>query len=94
MSFSITAKGATKNELMADIVKQLDTVQASQPVHAIDRHTYIAAATSQLDLMQDPPAGIELVANMSGSMSWRDEDNGRVFIGMQMSVNIYTRHQA
>lgn len=92
MSFTFTARGQSKAALMLDLNEGYDTVQQSQPAHSVDRHVLMNAASAQLELMNEPVAGHELVANVSGSMSWRDDEGGRVFLGMAVSCNIYQRH--
>ena len=67
MSYSISARAATKDEVMKAISAELNKVVEHQPVHQKDIAQHLAAAELIIGLMNDDPAR-DIYASMSGSI--------------------------
>ncbi len=72
MSYSIQARGATKEEAKKNIAEQFDSqVIPSQPIHSRDRDAALAAAGAMIDLLTDEvPENQVIHIHLSGSVSW------------------------
>lgn len=67
MSYSISAKAATKAEAVAAIKTKLDEVVAQQPVHAQDRALAASAAEAFANVLPDDDKA-DVSLNVSGSI--------------------------
>lgn len=69
MSYSFSARGETKADVMKAVVVALDNVVADQPIHAADRAQAQAAVEAFLDIV--PIAdGKDVSVSVSGYVSW------------------------
>jgi hypothetical protein len=87
MSFSFTARAADKAAIAALIAGQMDIVVNAQPSHAVDKPLVLATAQAYLDLLIVDESK-DLMANVSGSLSWRDVDH-KEFTGANIGVSVY-----
>lgn len=74
MSYSFSARGATKAEVMQKVAAELDKVVASQTIHAADRAHAQAAAETFLGVVTDPSGSKDFYVSVSGSVSWGLDD--------------------
>lgn len=82
MSYSISAKAATKSLLLAALASKMAEVVASQPVHAADQAQALSAAESFVSLMPEtPPDGKAFTASMNGSITTTDDQPISVSVG-------------
>jgi hypothetical protein len=72
MSYSFSARGATKQEAKDAAAAEFDKVVASQPIHAVDRAPALAAVGAFVDMLADSPKAIYV--SVSGSLGWQGED--------------------
>lgn len=70
MSYSFSACGATKAEVMAMVVAELDKVVESQPIHAADRKQAQVAAEAIVGTLADPSEKQEVLVTVSGYLTW------------------------
>lgn len=71
MSYSFSAKAATKALVLVAIAAKLDEVVVAQPVHAVDRDQALASAKEMLSVVEDDPAR-EISVSVHGSV-WKSE---------------------
>lgn len=82
MSYSFSARGATKAEVMEKVVAELDKVVAAQPIHAADRSPAQAAVNAFIDLLP-VDAEKDFSVSVSGSLGWR---GGQILTDAGVSV--------
>ncbi len=70
MSYSFSARGATKVDVTAKISAELDKVVASQPIHSADRAQAQAAAEAFLAIIPDSAGDKDFCVSVSGSVGW------------------------
>ncbi len=75
MSYSFSARGATKAEVMEKVVAELDKVVAGQPIHSADRAQAQAAAEAFLGVIPEVNENQDFYVSLSGSVSWNGTDN-------------------
>jgi hypothetical protein len=68
MSYSFSAKGATKAAATAAAVSQFEAMLVSQPVHKADREAAFANLKAHMDLVKEPGDSEEVVISMHGSI--------------------------
>jgi hypothetical protein len=88
MSYSFSAKGASKAALQAAVAAELAKVVEAQPVHAADRLQAAGAVATFVDLLQND-ATRDYAANVSGSVSSTDE--GLQHAGISINVSLVSR---
>jgi hypothetical protein len=69
MSYSFSARGATKAEVMKQITTELDKVVAAQPIHAADRAQAQSVADAFLAIIP-AIADKDFYVSVSGSVGW------------------------
>ena len=72
MSYSFSARGATKAEVMQKVVAELDKVVANQSIHAADRKQAQSTAEAFLGVVRNANEQEDFYVSVSGSVSWRD----------------------
>jgi hypothetical protein len=85
MSYSFTARGATKDAAKAAAAAEFDQVVVSQPTHQADKDAALAATNAYVDLLTDLEDGKEIVVSVNGYLSWTDFD-GKAFVTSSLSV--------
>lgn len=74
MSFSIQARGKTKDEAVAAIAKEFDDVVLSrQPYHVVDKERALSLAQANINALRDG-GGRDVVVVLSGSMAWNNAE--------------------
>jgi hypothetical protein len=68
MSYSFSAKGATKHHALADAHQKFDEMVASQPVHKVDREAAFANLQKHMDLLPEAGTDEEVIVSMHGSV--------------------------
>jgi hypothetical protein len=71
MSYSFSARGATKAEVIGKVSAELDKVVASQPIHSADRAQAQAAAEAFVAIIPANDEGKDFYVSVSGSVGWR-----------------------
>lgn len=69
MSYSITARGKTKDAVCEQIAKKMAEVIAQQPTHKADAGTAAGAAMAYVAVLTEEE-GKDIVLEMNGSVSW------------------------
>lgn len=72
MSYSFRAVGATKEEVLQKVAKELDQVVDLQPAHAADRGGALAAATAFVGLLVEDESQ-DIQVDVHGSVSWKHD---------------------
>lgn len=85
MSYSFSARAASKGEVMAAVAHQLDNVVASQPVHEKDRAAAHANIDAALALLNEDESR-DIVVNAHGSIVTLGDDVRGVSIGVNVSL--------
>lgn len=78
MSYSFSARAATKAEVMDKVAAALDAVVAAQPVHSKDRQQAQASVEAFLGVLPDNVDDRDFSVSVSGSVGWTGtlgEDN-------------------
>lgn len=89
MSYSFSAKGATKAAAKAAVAAEFDKVIASQPVHAADKAAAIATAEAMIDVTREPAEGEEVRVSVSGYLQWQGQMDEGQFIGANVNVGAF-----
>lgn len=88
MSYSFSARGVTKAEVLTKVSAELDRVVASQPVHQADRYQVQAAVEAFLEILPSNPDGKEFSVSVSGSVGWNGlTDADLVITGAGVNVS-------
>lgn len=90
VSYSFSVSASTKDEAKKLIAEQFALVVKSQPSHAADEPTAIAAGNAFVDLMDDVPEGQEIYVSMYGSLGWNHDAPGK-FLSANVSVSANLR---
>lgn len=91
MSYSFSARGVTKAEVLTKVSDELDKIVASQPVHQADRYQAQAAVEAFLEILPSNPDGKEFSVSVSGSVGWSGSDDAdRVItvVGVNVSASL------
>lgn len=75
MSYSFSAKGATKQEAAAAVAAQFDQVVVGQPVHAKDRDAVVNAAAGLIEVLADDDTQ-EVLVSINGYVTWNSSAEG------------------
>jgi hypothetical protein len=86
MSYSVTAKGATKNEALGDIIKQLDEVVGNQPTHAADIEQVKTSVDAFVKVLPEAAADEEVSISANGYLSWQGDSTQPRFTSAHFSV--------
>ena len=87
MSYSFTARGADRSDVIQVAVHKFAEVVSEQPPHRFDYETHRDVLRLQLELLpEQAPTGYEYVASVSGSCQFQDN----AMRGCSVSVNIHT----
>ena len=70
MSYSFSARGATKADVIAKVSAELDKVVVSQPIHAADRAQAQAAVEAFVAVIPENADGKDFYVSVSGSVGW------------------------
>jgi hypothetical protein len=96
MSYSFSARGATKAEVIKKVDAELNKVVASQPVHSADHAQAKAAAEAFLGVLPDPNAKQEFDVAVSGSVGWSGvlgEDQVLTSAGVNVSATLVAKEK-
>lgn len=75
MSYSLSAKGATKAAALAALADAFATqVVANQKIHGADQAQALAAAEGFVGVLREPGENEEVTISLSGSLSWSSGD--------------------
>lgn len=88
MSYSFSAKAATKAELKSMVAEQFAAVVVAQPVHAADQPQALAAANAFIDLLAED-AERDVGVSVSGSL-W-STDAGMQSTGVSINAGLQPR---
>ena len=83
MSYSFSARGATRAEIGEKVCTELDKVVASQPIHAADSGAALNAAISFINLLTKTTDKQDYYVSVSGSVGWTD---GNVITSASVNV--------
>lgn len=72
MSYSFTARGATKEDVLKHVTEQFDQIIVAQPKHAADREQAYNAAEWFLSIMPEA-ADQDYSLSLNGSLGWNDD---------------------
>lgn len=97
MSYSFSARGETKADVMKAIAAGLDNVVAGQPIHAADRAQAEAAAEAFLGIV--PAAeGKDFSVTVNGYVSWTglpgSADHSLTGASVSVSVSLVAKANA
>lgn len=74
MSYSFSVQAASKDEAKQKAAAEFDKVVASQPAHAADKESALAAVGAFIDLLTDVPADHHIAVSMYGSVGWHSAE--------------------
>lgn len=78
MSYSFSAKGASKTDAILDAEEKFAKVVTDMPVHGKDQSEVLSHMRNLVRLADDPNADEEVHISMSGYMSVQNEQNGAI----------------
>ncbi len=87
MSYSFSARGATKVEALADAKNKMDEVVVGQPMHARDAEQAMANATTAADLLVEDDSK-DVSISMNGSLSWAGEGDAAAITSVSISTTV------
>jgi len=93
MSYSFSARGATKAEVLQKVSESLDNVVSGQPIHKADRAQAQAAVEAFLAIVPDDASDKDFNANVSGSVGWQEGDVV-TSVGFNVSVTLVAKEKA
>jgi hypothetical protein len=70
MSYSFSARGATKDECLKGVLAKMDEVVAAQPIHSTDRQQAYDAAKAFLEIIPGDADDRDFYVSVSGSVGW------------------------
>lgn len=70
MSYAISARAATKEQVMEKVSAELEKVVAAQPIHSVDRWKAYETATEFLAMVPNEAGDKEFYVSVSGSLGW------------------------
>lgn len=70
MSYSFYVRAATKADVIAKVVAELDKVVANQPVHSADYAQAKASAEAFLGILPEANDKQDFYVSVSGSVGW------------------------
>jgi hypothetical protein len=91
MSYSFSARGATKEEASTNVAAELATVVNGQPVHAADQEAAQAAADAFIDLLRDDDTQ-DIAVSVSGSAS--STDAGLTLVNVSVTASLVPKTTA
>lgn len=86
MSYSFHFSAKDRDEAKARCGEEFNKVLRSQPIHQRDRQQALAAAEAMIDLCADPTEGQVVNVNMSGSLTYRGNENAADITGASVQV--------
>ena len=92
MSYSFSARGATRADVLKNIAVEFDKVVASQPVHAEDRKQAEGAAAAFLGVILGSDDK-DFYVSVSGSLSW-DADQRLTSASVNVSASLIAKEKA
>lgn len=87
MSYSFSARGATKEEAAKNVAAELAKVVAAQPIHAVDQAQAQAAAEAFLALVPGAD-GKDFHVSVHGSVSYHGTQGGADQVVSSVSVGV------
>ena len=95
MSYSFSARGATKAEVTKKISAELDKIVVAQPVHSADRAQAQAVAEAFLALIPANADGKDFYVSVSGSVGCYGTDPSVVTsAGVNVSASLTAKEKA
>src|SRR6266566_4997251 len=88
MSYSFSARGATKAEVMQKVTVELDKVVANQSSHSADRAQAQAAAEAFLGVIPADAGDKDFYISVSGSVGWNGLLGAADYVVTSASVNV------
>lgn len=90
MSYSLTARAATKAALLQSVASQLDQIVVSQPMHANDHKQAYDAVAAFVGIVPEAD-GMDFVISVHGSVGWKtdSEDGPKVITGAGVGVSVH-----
>lgn len=74
MSYAFNVRGATREEVMGQVVAELDKVVASQPIHEADRASAEEVVKSFINLVEEDE-DLDYYVSVSGSVSYKGDQS-------------------
>jgi len=74
MSYSLSARAATKAQVMEKVSAELEKVVAQQPIHSVDRWKAYETAAEFLAMLPNEAGEKEFYVSVSGSLGWIEGD--------------------
>lgn len=86
MSYSISAKAKTKEEVLTALTEKLDDVIKTQPAHSDDKNAALNAAQAFMALLTTVPEGSMVECSLHGSLGWQG-NAPNIYIGAGVGVS-------
>lgn len=87
MSYGLSVRVASVASVAAAVSAEFDKVEASQPMHLHDRKQATQAATALVGVIGEPGDNQEISVSVSGSLQWRNTDDGPEITGVGLNVS-------
>lgn len=88
MSYSISAKGATKIIVLALLAAKFDQVIEAQPIHEKDKKAALATAEAMVNQLADDPDQ-DVRVNLNGYLSWQGTDDNVTIISSSVNASAH-----
>jgi hypothetical protein len=86
MSYSISARGDTKDAALKSVHDQLHNMVGQQPIHSKDLDHAIRAARSMVDVLDDDDTK-DVRVSVSGSLAWNGKEGYEKITSANVSVS-------
>lgn len=93
MCYSISARAATKEQVMQKVSAELEKVEAQQPIHKVDRWKAYETACEFLAMVPNDAGDKEFYVSVSGSLSWL-EGNIVTSASVNVSASLVAKEKA
>lgn len=87
MSYSFSARGATREAVLKSVAEKLDEVLVAQPMHKADRDQAYNAVEWYLHIVPES-ADKDYSVSVNGSIGWTGEDDAKVITGAGVGVSV------
>lgn len=87
MSYSFSARGATREEVLKSVADQLKDVATAQPMHLKDCDQAYNAVEWFLHIVPEA-ADKDYSVSVNGSIGWTGEDDAKIITGAGVGVSV------
>jgi hypothetical protein len=88
MSYSISARGATKIIVLALLAAKFDQIIEAQPIHEKDKKAALGTAEAMVNQLADDPEQ-DVQVNLNGYLSWQGTEDNVTILSSSVSASAH-----